>query len=83
MRMTHINAEEATADFAKRAADLFHNDPRKHTFTDSGRLVPGELFAIRWGMGNDCVVVFRIDEDFEPINFQELIPHVAKTSDPQ
>ena len=49
------------------------DNPEISTYTESGHIEPGELFAVRWGMGNDCVLVFRISDDFEPTNFQNII----------
>lgn len=29
---------------------------------------------MRWGLGDDCVLVFRIDPDCEVVNFQQAVP---------
>lgn len=70
MRMTHISAEQAQIDFAKRAAEAFAAEPKMFTFGD---LKPGSLLAMRYGLGDDCVVVMRLDPDHEPVNYQQLI----------
>lgn len=66
--MITMNLEEQKEklEFVQRAAKLFANSKRV-TFTD------GSLFALRFGLDNDCVVVFRIDEDFPVENYQNII----------
>jgi hypothetical protein len=73
--MTSFSQEEQVSAFAKRAALSFKNDPNMATFGGNPP-EPGELFAVRWGMGEDCVLVFRLDPDFVPVNFQEAIKRV-------
>jgi hypothetical protein len=72
-RMTTVGEQADLLDFANEAAACFAKNETCWTFTRSGRIKPGELFAMRWGMGNDCVLVFRIDDNFEPVNFQQAI----------
>jgi len=72
MKMTYLQDEECIVEFAKRAAINFAKNPQHYTYTD-GDIRSGFLFAMRFGLGDDCVVVFRIADDFEPVNFQELI----------
>ena len=72
MRMVYMSGDEGVRDFAKMAAMAFANHKSVHTYTNGG-IEAGELFAVRFGGGDNCVVVFRIDEDFEPINYQQLI----------
>ena len=59
-------------EFAKKAAKCFAKNEQYYTFTD-GNIKAGCLFAMRFGFNDDCVIVFRLDEDFEPINYQQLI----------
>lgn len=70
--MVYMEEMDEVKEFAKRAAKKFADNNHLSTYTDDV-IEPGCLFAVRWGLGNNCVVVFRLDEDFEPINFQELI----------
>lgn len=72
MRMVHLDEEDEVREFAKKAAKSFTANEQFITFTD-GEVEAGCLFAIRWGFGADCVLVFRLDEDFEPVNYQQLI----------
>jgi len=71
-RMTHLEEEEKLLFFITKAKEAFEKNPAYATFTEKC-LVPGCLFAMRWGMGNDCILVFKVSEDFEPINFQGAI----------
>lgn len=67
-RMTTVNETESLLSFAKTAGAWFVANPKGATFGGTG---PGELLALRWGMGGDCVLVVKLDADFEPINFQQ------------
>lgn len=72
MKMIHmVDAEEAQA-FVKEAADYFAKHPEKSSFTTK-HIVPGCYFALRWGGGDDCVLLFKLDENFEPTVYQQAI----------
>lgn len=72
MKMVRLEEEYEVREFAKKAAKHFAEDDECTTFTDSD-IEAGCLFAMRYGFFNNCVVVFRLDEVFEPVNYQELI----------
>lgn len=72
MKMIYMSEYDEVREFAKRAAKNFAKCKEHCTYTH-GEIKAGCLFAMRWGLGEDCVVVFRLDEDFEPINYQQLI----------
>lgn len=72
MRMTDTYTESERMAFARKAADHFAGHKEHWTYSDGDGPVPGELFALRWGLGNDCVVVVRIGDD-EPVNYQSII----------
>ena len=72
MRMVYVSEDNEVRDFAKKAAMVFASHKDVYTYTSMG-IEAGELFAVRFGSCDNCVVVFRIDEDFEPINYQQLI----------
>ena len=78
MEMTTFNETEDVLRFAKMAASIFAKDKKVNTVTASGHIIQGDLFAVRWGLDGNCVVVFRVSEEFEPINFQDLIKDVEK-----
>lgn len=71
-RMTTINGELERIAFARKAADSFAKNQKFFTYTD-GDIVPGCLFAVRWGLGEDCVLVFRVDPECEVVNFQQAV----------
>ena len=72
MMMTYAEDEQQRIDFAKSAARWFAENPKGHTYT-AGEIETGALFAMRYGLGDDCVVVFRISHDTPVVNFQNLI----------
>lgn len=55
---------DAKIEFAKLAMQCFSENPNKATFT-TGEIEYDALFAVRWGMGEDCALVFTIGD--EPI----------------
>jgi hypothetical protein len=73
MRDTTFGKESEVKEFAVRAMTAFMSDNRKDTFTDDGNIKPGDLFAMRWGLMDRGILVFRIDESFEPVNFVDCI----------
>jgi len=72
MRETNMDAEREVNAFAVQAAKHFGQHPENYTYTEGG-IKAGSLFAMRYGLPGDSVVVFRIDSYFEPVNYQELI----------
>jgi hypothetical protein len=68
--MTSVEAETARMDFAKKAAAHFAKNPKHYSF---GEIAPGEYLALRWGMGEDCVLVIRQHDDEEAVNFQQIV----------
>jgi len=72
MRTINMNEENEIQAFAKRAAAHFSENSDVATYSDKG-LSRGCLLALRWGMGEDCVVVVKLSEGFEPINYTQLI----------
>ena len=59
--------------FVARATKCFSEQPETNTYTDMGHVNSGELFAVRWGMGSDCVLVFKVDENYQPIIYSQEI----------
>jgi hypothetical protein len=72
MRMVYMSEDDEVRDFAKRAAAVFAKHKSVHTYTN-GDIEAGVLLALRMGLASDCVVILRIDDTFEPINYQQLI----------
>ena len=72
MEVTTLEEAEERVKFARRAAKCFAQDSKMFTFTDK-EIEPGCLFAVRFGLGDDCVMVFRLDEECPVVNFQQII----------
>jgi len=72
MRMVYLEEYEEVKLFAIRAAEKFALNEKLYTYTD-GEIEEGCLFALRFGLDDDCVVVFKLDSSFVPINYQQLI----------
>lgn len=70
--MVTLQELEEQQSFVKKAAKYFLENPKKSTFTES-EIVPGCYFALRWGMDDDCVLLFRLDEDLVPTVYQQAI----------
>jgi len=70
MISTSLEQEAEVTDFVKKAKEAFLKEPNASTF---GSMEKGTLFAIRWGIMDRGIVVVRLDNDFEPINFQDAI----------
>jgi len=71
MKMIYLDEEQKVLDFGRTAAEHFEKHPKHYSFTTTGEIEPGCLLALRWGLGEDCVLVFRLDEYFDPIIFQQ------------
>ncbi len=72
MTLVYLQDEIERQEFVKEAAEYFSKHPEKWTYSHEA-LAPGCLFAERWGLDNDCVVVFKLDENFEPLIYQQII----------
>lgn len=68
-KVIYLDELEKEVDFARKAAEFFAENPACTTF---GTVKADSLFAVRWGLGNDCVLVFRL-EDAEPRIYAQLI----------
>lgn len=70
MRMVYLLNQEEEVLFAKKSAKDFKEHPEHCTY---GSVEKGSFLALRWGLGNDCVLVLKLDEYYEPTNYQGLI----------
>lgn len=70
MRSTNIHEETLRVEFAVKAAKHFAKNPEHSTFGDIG---PDNWLAIRWGLGNDCVLVIKQHETEVPVNYHQII----------
>ena len=69
---TMMSEQEELLRFVREAATIFSEDTKLTSYTQYD-IKPGCLFALRWGLDNDCVMVFRLDNGFEPIIFDQVI----------
>jgi hypothetical protein len=72
MTLVCLQDEIKRQAFVKEAAAFFSKHPEKWTYSHESP-APGCLFAERWGADNDCVAVFKLDENFEPLIYQQII----------
>jgi len=70
MRQVHINEQDEERAFAEEAARHFELNPDHTSF---GPLKQDSFLALRWGLGNDCVLVLKLSELHEPTNYCNLI----------
>jgi hypothetical protein len=61
MRMTSVAMEEELINFVKEASEYFAMNIDCRTYSH-GEITPGCLFAVRWGLSSDCVLVFNLGE---------------------
>ena len=62
MRNVYPNAVKEHLAFAEEAGRHFVAHPEHWSYT-RGEIAEGELIALRWGLAEDCVLVFPIGED--------------------
>ncbi len=70
--MSCIDDEKNIIEFAEVARDFFKKNTRCNSYT-AGEIKAGCLFAMRFGLVDDCVLLFKLDDNFQPINFQNCI----------
>lgn len=75
MKQVYLNKRKEEEAFALEAAKHFEMHPAHTTFTLED-IEAGCWFALRWGMDKDCVVVFKLDEYFEPQNYCNIIGRI-------
>ena len=78
--MVRLDEKYEVREFAQKAAKYFSEHNECTTFTMSD-IEAGCLFAMRYGFFNDCVVVFRLDDVFEPVNYQQLIERYVEDTE--
>ena len=70
--MRHAKLDEA--EFVKKAIKHFDDNPKNYSFGD---LKEGTFFAMRFGLGDDCVLMFKLDDHFEPTVYGQVIKPVT------
>jgi hypothetical protein len=77
-RNTTVEAENEKLDFVQEAISKFDKNAG---LASVGDLAPGSYFAIRHGLGNDCLLVFRLDPEHEPEIFADCLDRdVSRTA---
>jgi hypothetical protein len=69
-------------EFARRAGAKFSADPRMWSYSDE-EIQPGILIALRWGLGDDCVLVMRLHDYFTPTIYAQMARATPKTQQPE
>ena len=63
--MTSLSNEKELIEFVEKASKCFAENPTYSTYT-SGEIkdeaYKGGYLAIRWGLGEDCVLVVKMEE---------------------
>jgi hypothetical protein len=72
MRQVKTSEIHEELAFVKMAAKYFSENKQCHTFTKKD-ITTGCLFAVRWGLLDDCVVVLRLDDNHEPKIYANVI----------
>ena len=73
MRMIRISEEREIENFARMAAEKFEENGELYSLSVCNPEAGGYL-ALRWGSRDDCVLVVKLDELFEPRVYQQMIP---------
>lgn len=87
-RMTSFKAEDEMKKFVAEAANFFSLYPEKRTYgsidgRDYRKNDVGESarwLALKWGADDDCVLVLQLDEWWEPVIYQQVIPEHKDTT---
>lgn len=72
MKALYLCEEDKKLSFVREAANFFASNPTKRSYT-SRNITPGDFFALRWGLGEDCILIFKLSEDFIPELYQQVI----------
>ena len=77
MRSIDVELDKEVINFVEKAAIKFIENPKWRSYTD-GEIKSGCFFALRYGLDNNGVVVFKLDEDFEPLNYVGIIDYMEE-----
>jgi hypothetical protein len=78
MKVVYPHEEREAIAFAERAAEWFAGGVKRRTYTDDRGIQGGCLFAVRWGVADQAVLVFKLDEYFEPRIYGNMVPEVEE-----
>lgn len=72
MRHVHESDLLDELEFAREAAAKFASNPKLFSYSRS-ELQQGEFLALRWGLGDDCVLVLRLHDVHAPTIYAQQI----------
>jgi HD-like signal output (HDOD) protein len=70
IRSTSISRETEKIEFAAKAARHFEANKNHWSYGD---IQAGEYLALRWGLGDDCVLVIKQDENETAVCYGQAI----------
>ena len=73
MRLIDMRTDDELETFARDAAAAFAKDPMAATYSGVMPIDVSKYLAVRWGMAHDCVLVLKLDEQFEPVCYRGII----------
>ena len=73
MRHTTIEAELEIHAFVRDAAEAFAKDIRLSSWRRKDFIEDDCYMALRWGIGEDCIVVIKVDSTFSPVLYAQVI----------
>lgn len=79
MKHVYMSVVKEEIEFAEKAAKHFAANPKHWSFT-TREITPGCLFALRWGLDDDCVLVFKLADDCDPKLYAQLVRQFEPSS---
>lgn len=73
MRVVYPDAIRTELAFAEAAAKWFTENPHGYSYADGGDIEPDSLLALRWGAGDDCVLVLSVSDHHTPTIYGQVI----------
>lgn len=70
-RVVYLSERQTCDNFALAAAAWFAANPRGWTYSNAE--IDPNLLAIRWGAHERAVLVCKVDENFQPIIYGDLV----------
>jgi len=72
MQLKYISDIQTELNFVCEAAEHFAKYPEHSTYTNN-TIKPGCFLALRWGLGNDCIAIIKLDKTHLPTIYMEVI----------
>lgn len=81
MRHVYPDTLRRELSFMEKAAAHFATHPQHWTYTD-GEVESSCLLALRWGLGNDCVLVVKLSDMHHPTIYAQVIQPAPEANAP-